>query len=200
MENRKQPEKSMLGTLFGLLLIMLFSVAPKASSQEVALKTNLVSAASLSPALGAEIAVAPHWSVDLTGQVNFWTMSHERRWKHWLVQPEARYWFCQSFGGHFVAAHLLGGQFNIGKFRFPLFAKDLNHYRYQGWGVGAGIGYGYSWLLGRHWNFELEIAAGYVYTRYDKYECAECGRKIEKDRPKSYVGPTKAAINIVYMF
>lgn len=32
--------------------------------------------------------VAPKWSVDLSGQVNFWTLSHKRKWKNWMVQPE----------------------------------------------------------------------------------------------------------------
>ena len=25
----------------------------------------------------------------------------DRRWKHWFVQPELRYWMCQPYGGHF---------------------------------------------------------------------------------------------------
>jgi putative salt-induced outer membrane protein YdiY len=99
----------------------------------------------------------------------------------------------------------VGGQYNLGhlkngiKFLGTDFSK-LTDYRYQGWMVGGGIGYGYDWILGRHWNLELEIGVGYVYTRYDRFECTECGKKIEEDKPHHYFGPTKAAVNLVYVF
>lgn len=44
--------------------------------------------AHLNANIGAEMQVAPKWSVDLSGQVNFWTLSHKRKWKNWMVQPE----------------------------------------------------------------------------------------------------------------
>ena len=51
-----------------------------------------------------------------------------------------------------------------------------------------------------HWNIEAEFGFGYIYTHYDVYPCARCGTKIAKDRSHNYVGPTKAAINLVYTF
>lgn len=78
--------------------------------------------------------------------------------------------------------------------------SKLENRRYQGWLAGAGIAYGYSWILGKHWNLEAEIGLGYIYTRFDTYPCADCGRKIAEDGSHHYVGPTKAAINLVYMF
>jgi len=172
-------------------------ICQSAAARDVAVKTNLLYDAALSPNLGVEVQVAPKWSVDLSGNFNFWSMSGGARWKHWLVQPEARYWFCQPLGGHFVGAHLLGGIYNVG--HISHMGKLADH-RYEGWGVGAGVAYGYSWLLGRHWNLEAEIGLGWVYSRYDMFECAGCGRKVERDRVRNYVGPTKAAISIVYVF
>ena len=98
-----------------------------------------------------------------------------------------------------------GGQYNIGgidgKVKFlGTDARKLKDTRYQGWFVGAGIEYGYAWILGRHWNLEAEIGFGYSYTRYDKYRCSGCGKKVETNQPHHYVGPTKAAINLVYLF
>ena len=122
-----------------------------------------------------------------------------------MVQPEARYWFCDRFVGHFVGLHALGGQYNIGglKNSFSFLGTDfskLSDRRYQGWMAGAGLAYGYSWMLGKRWNLEAEIGVGYVYTRYDSYPCAKCGTKIEKNKAGHYIGPTKAAINLVYSF
>ena len=101
--------------------------------------------------------------------------------------------------------HLHGGQYNVGgwdghmKFLGTDFRK-VKDSRFQGWFGGAGISYGYTWILGKHWNVEAEIGFGWSYTRYDRFECTGCGRKVETDRVHNYVGPTKAAINMVYVF
>ena len=190
------------------LLSVLFAalVSLDASGQKAAVKTNLLyDIAAYTANLGVEIGLAPRWTLDVSANYNGWTLSHDRRWKHWVVQPEARYWLCDRFAGHFFGLHAHGGQFNIGGLKNGIsflgsdFSK-LENRRYQGWLAGAGIAYGYSWILGKHWNLEAEIGLGYIYTRFDTYPCADCGRKIAEDGSHHYVGPTKAAINLVYMF
>ena len=89
-----------------LLAIVIVSVFQTVRGQNVAVKTNLLSDAVLNPNVGVEIGLAPKWTLDITGQVNAWTLSHDRRWKHWAVQPEARYWLCDRFGAHFFGAHI----------------------------------------------------------------------------------------------
>ena len=126
------------------------------------------------------------------------------KWKHWFAQPEARYWFCHKFGGHFLAMHLWGGQYNVGNVDFvpTMFGTNfpnLADYRYEGYFAGAGIGYGYAWMLGNHWNLELEAAFGAAHTWYDKYYCPKCGSKLGSDN-YVYWGITKVAINLVYVF
>lgn len=187
------------------LAIAAFGVVQNVSAQEVALKTNLLADGFLSPNIGVEIGLAPKWTFNLSGEFNGWTLSNERRWKHWAAQPEARYWLCDRFAGHFFGLHAHGGQYNIGgidgKVNFlGTDARKLKDTRYQGWFVGAGVTYGYAWILGRHWNLEAEIGIGYSYTRYDRFRCTGCGKRIETDRPHNYVGPTKAAVNLVYLF
>ncbi len=185
------------------LLLCLF--LPVARSQEVALKTNLLYDATATINLGIEAGVAPRWTLELSGNLNAWTLSDDKKWKHWLIQPEARYWFCDRFSGHFLGVHFLGGKYNVGGFNGHLhfLGTDLRKFaehRYQGWFVGAGVAYGYDWILGRHWNLEAEIGLGYAYTKFDRYNCAGCGRKTLSDRHHNYYGPTKAAINLVYLF
>lgn len=174
-------------------------------AQEIALKTNLLSDGVLNMNAGAEIGLSPRWTMDVSGEFNGWTLSHGRRWKHWAVQPEARYWLCDHFSGHFFGVHVHGGQYNIGGIdgKINLFGTDarkLKDSRYQGWFVGAGVAYGYAWILGRNWNLEAEIGFGYSYTRYDRFSCIGCGKKIEAGKTHLYLGPTKAAVNLVYLF
>lgn len=188
-----------------LWILAIIGTSGVIQAQNAAVKSNLLADALMNINLGAEVGLAPKWTLDVSGQLNGWKFSNNRRWKHWAIQPEARYWFCDRFAGHFVGAHIHGGRYNMGGFNggynfLGTDARKLKDTRYQGWFAGAGIAYGYAWILSRHWNFETEIGIGYSYTRYDRFRCAGCGKKIETDKPHHYVGPTKAAINLVYLF
>lgn len=172
------------------------------SAQHFAVKTNLLYDATATANIGFEVPLAPKWTFDLSGNVNAWNLG-DIRMRHWLVQPEARYWLCEKFNGHFFGLHALGGQFNFGNLpaNIPVLGfDDLKDYRHQGWMAGAGIAYGYSWILSKHWNIEAEIGVGWIYSNSDVYPCAECGTAIEKGKKLNYVGPTKLAVNLEYLF
>ena len=176
-----------------------------ACAQKAAVKTNLLYDAGTTLNLSVEAGIAPRWTIDISGNLNPWTFSDNTKWKHWLLQPEARYWLCERFNGHFLGVHLLGGIYNIGntKTGFKFLGTDfgqLKDHRYEGWMLGAGIAYGYQWMLSRHWSMEAEIGIGYIYTRADKYECPRCGEKLEDNKPHNYFGPTKAAVSLIYAF
>ncbi len=192
--------------IFPVLLasIALTLTGLQAHAQDVAVKTNFISDAAASPNIGIELGLAPKWSLDVSGQGNFWTIKGHK-WKHWLVQPETRYWLCDRFAGHFFGVEAHGGQYNVGHFNLNLDMlgtdfRKLKDHRYQGWFVGGGITYGYAWILGKHWNLEAEIGLGYSYTKYDSFECKGCGKKVEAGKTHHYWGPTKAALNLVYIF
>ena len=55
-------------------------------AQDVAVKSNLLYDAMLTLDLGVEVGVAPQWSVELTGNLNAWTVN-DRRWKHGTSSP-----------------------------------------------------------------------------------------------------------------
>lgn len=186
-----------------IILVLLLLMSATAKSQDVGLKTNLLYDATATANLGVEVKLAPRWTLDLSGNYNGWTIN-EHKWKHWLAQPEARYWFCDAFAKHFLGFHVFGGEYNVGNIKNGVsflgtdFSK-LSDYRYQGWGVGAGIAYGYAFALGHHWNLELELGVGYAYLNYDRFACKGCGKKVGSG-DHHYVGPTKAAVNLVYVF
>lgn len=186
--------------LFGLLV----QFGAKGQN-DVAIKSNILYDLTATISAGIEVGLAPRWSIDVSGNFNAWTMKNDRRWKHYLVQPEVRYWLCDRFMGHFLALHLHGGQYNFGGIKNSINflgtnLSNLTTHRYQGWFAGAGIGYGYAFVLGRHWNLELEAGIGYAYTVFDEFECAGCGRKVNTDLNHHYFGPTKLAVNFVYLF
>ncbi|MDE6315868.1 MAG: DUF3575 domain-containing protein [Muribaculaceae bacterium] len=185
-------------------MLMLGCAVGGLRGQSVALKTNLLSDAALTPTIGIETGLAPKWSVELTGMLNAWEVNNHI-FKQWQLKPELRYWFCQRFSGHFVGAHLIAGQFNFGnidngiKFLGTDFSK-LSDRRYQGWDFGAGLAYGYAWILSKHWSLEAEIGLGWIHARFDEFRCADCGKKLRTNLSHNYFGPTKAAINLVCTF
>lgn len=192
-----------LKTIFSVLLV--FAMSSVAKAQDVAIKTNILSDVTGSLNLGVEPRLADRWTLDISGHLNPWTYNDGRLWRHAFVQPEARWWFCDCFSGHFLGLHAHSGIFNVGgtdtdlKFLGNDFSV-LRDTRRQGWFAGAGIGYGYDLILGKHWNLEFEIGAGYAYTRYDVFECDVCGSTIEEDQVHHYFGVTKVAISLVYLF
>ena len=124
------------------LLITFVGLGQKLNAQNWGLKTNLIYDATTTMNVGAEFALGKKWSFDLSGNLNPWTIDGKKL-KHWLVQPEIRYWFCDRFQGHFIGAHLLGGSYNIGYIDTDIkfFGNDyskLKDHRYQGYFIGAG--------------------------------------------------------------
>ena len=188
-----------------LLFVLLSCIGLSVSAQNWAVKTNLLYDMTATMNLGAEVHMSPQWTLDVSANWNPWTFSDNKKWKQLSFQPEARYWFCEAFNGHFLGAHLLGGIYNMSNWDtdFTFLGTDfgkLKDHRYEGWMLGAGIAYGYQWILSKHWSIEAEIGIGYVYSRYDKYRCAGCGRKTEEGKSHHFVGPTKAAVNLIYVF
>lgn len=171
------------------------------SAQSIAVKTNLLYGGVMrAPNIGAEWKVSPKLTLDLWGAYNPFPIgkngngSGNRKMKHWLVQPELRYWFCESFNGHFFGAHVFYGQYNISNVSF----LETDNFRKQGNTVGVGISYGYQWILSPHWGIEASAGVGYARLYYDKYPCRECGKRISTEK-HNYLGPTRIAVSFIYL-
>ena len=169
-------------------------------AQQVALKTNLLGDATLTPNLGVELGVSRRGTVQLFYGFNPWKFSETKQTRHWVLMPEYRFWTCQRFNGHFFGVHAMGGQFNVAGVKLPFGLFDeLRDRRYEGRFIGGGVTYGYQWILSRHWNFEASVGVGYDYIKYKEFGCGTCGPK-HADRHRHYFGPTKAALSLSYLF
>lgn len=194
-------KKHTLKTKWLLICICVsFFTSSKLVAQKITLKTNLLYDATATVNLGAEIGLASQWTLDVTGNYNAWNFSKGRRWRHLMVQPEARYWFCERFNGHFIGLHAHWMKFNIGNVNMPFGLWDATRdNRFEGDLYGGGFTYGHQWLLGIHWNLEAALGIGYARVIYDRYPCKSCGRKLDSGK-ENYFGPTKAVISLVYLF
>lgn len=190
--------------------IILAAFAGTANAQKVAMKTNMLYWASATPNIGLEFALADRWTMEIAGGYNPWTFNKEDnlKAKHWLVTPEVRYWFCESFHGHFIGINANYTQFNISGMPMPnLFVnlctnapspESFCDARIAGWAVGAGLTYGYQFLISPRWNLELTAGFGWWYTEYDRFESRKCGM-FEQAVYKHALGPTSLGVSFIYL-
>lgn len=192
----------LLKTSFVALLLVM--AAGTANAQKAGLKTNLVYWGTGTINIAPEIAFSPKHTLDLVITGNpfvFGKRELNRKLWHWSFQPEVRFWHCEKFNGGFVGLHATVGSFDAGGIDLPLgvFPAFKDH-RYEGWMAGIGASYGWQWYLGPHWNFEATFGFGYLYTKYNVFECVQCGQQLEKNVVKHYFGPTKVGLSFVYLF
>lgn len=190
-----------------LIGIALFCSA-SLSAQKVALKNNLIyDAAFRAPNLALEFGLSPKSTLDLTGSYSWYNIGKgttaagvkfDKKFKHWLVQPELRFWSCERFNGFFWGIHAHGGELNVGGIKLPFkLYPGLQTNRYEGYFYGGGVSIGNQWILGKRWNLEASIGAGYVRYQYDRYQCTNCGDWLGKGT-KNYFGITRATLSLVY--
>lgn len=119
------------------LVLICLCCAFCARSQVVAVKTNVLYDATTTFNLGAEVAFDKHLSLDISGNYNPWTLPDDKSIKHWLVQPELRYWLHERFNGHFFGVHALYADYDVaGKTLLNVMKSD---YAYEGNAYGGGF-------------------------------------------------------------
>lgn len=186
-----------------LLLLLFVLLGMPVYGQMASIKSNLLYLAATTPNLGVEWKTGKHYTASLTCGYNPFRFREYKdpdgnavnpKLHHWIAAGEMRYWFCESFLGWNVGINVFGGEYNVGGLKF---INSLKKGRYEGWGAGAGITAGYQIPLSERWSIDLSAGVGYVYARYSKYDCYACGNKQGRYR-RNYLGPTKAAVSIVY--
>lgn len=192
----------MINKNFLLSFVFLSLVTISVHSQVVALKTNLLYDATGTISLGTEIGLSPKLTLDVSGNFNPWVYNKKTNSKiqHILLQPELRYWLCDRFKGHFFGAHVHWGNYNVGAMDLPfgLTENTWAKYRYRGDLYGVGLGYGYQWVFKSRWAVEAEAGLGYTHFKYDRYDCANCGKMLGSKKV-NYLGPTKLSVSLIYL-
>lgn len=137
---------------------MLCAVHHEADAQQVAVKTNALMWAAMTPNIGFEIVTGEHTSVDLGA------FGHVRPYgidsRIIGLQPEFRFWF----NGRPMIREFIG----IGAL-MTIYDITWKNNVYDGDAIGLGITGGYVFSLGKRWNLELSGSFGLVYFNQKKY-------------------------------
>lgn len=127
----------MKSCVLALLILLLFG-GGRVFAQKVAVKTNVLYWATTTPNLGFEFGLGKKTSLEFFGGYNPWNLDkgENKKMKHYLIQPEFRYWLCERFQGHFFGLHAGFSEYNVSGVRLPLpqFPKRMKDHRYEGWG------------------------------------------------------------------
>lgn len=167
------------------------------SEMRVALKSNLLHDAMLTPDVGIEVRLPGNFSVGAEGILAWW--SNDRRHHSWRIYggwAEARYWFGKKSAERALTGHHAGIYGSIHSF-------DFEFGRGRGWqtpGVmwDAGVSYGYSWELNARLNIDLSARLGYAEGEVTNYD-AQCGMHVCKGRKMHrYVGLTDICVTLVW--
>ena len=188
------------------LLCALFCLVSLTSpAQNVALRTNLLYDATLTPNLGVEVRIDSLWTLGADFGLNAWDIdkAKNKKWRHLLVAPHVRRYLTLTDSlrlrqASYVEADMVYSHFNVGNTTVPLglysAAKDR---RLQGDLVALGAKYGYAWILGRDWWIEAEAGIAVGYAWFKEYECAHCGTYYGRNS-RIFLLP-QLGINVVYI-
>ena len=176
------------------------------AGQEVSFRNNLLYDATGTANLGVEIQVGDHVSVGVSGGFKSWPRflawdndneNNTSHWRHFLVAPEARYYFNEVYKGFFVSSDFIYTHFNVGDVKFPFgLYPEVQENRDQGSFWGGGLMMGFSWWAWQHWRLEFVAGVAGGLAAYDRYDCANCGSKLAEERKAAII--PQAGINIAY--
>ena len=166
----------------------------------VALRTNLLYDATLTPNLGMDVRVDSAWTVGLLVGINAWDIDKEKnkKWRHVLFSFRARKYRDSLFHKGYYEADLIYSHYNVGNTKIPFgLYSAVKDRRLQGDLIALGGKYGYSWILSRTWRIEAEAGVAVGYAWFKEYDCDHCGTYYGKG-DRIFLLP-QLGINVVYI-
>ena len=161
------------------------------------LKTNMLYDIAAVPNIGVEIPVGKHWSVEADWMSAWWSKdSRHRYWRVYGGDLEVRRWFpARADAGMSLSGHHLGLYGQMLTYDFEWGGKGQLGDR---WSWGAGLSYGYSLPIGKYFNIDFTVGAGYLQGEYMEYHPEDGCYVWDSTHIRKWFGPTKAEISLAW--
>ena len=177
-----------------IVSLWLFLGSGVASAQQIAVKTNLLSWAAMTPDIGLELVTGENTSVGFSvfGHKNPYGLKS----KLVVVQPEFRYWF----NGRPLIREYIG----IAAFAAS-YDMTISSHVYSGNAIGLGFSGGYVFSLGPRLGLELSAGTGIAVFRQkqywvdDNYDAYFFGKTSTVNSKGYKLFPVKAAVTLIYI-
>ena len=195
-----QTHKRTLFTAIALGLLLAVAFPREAKAQRLAVKTNVLSWAALTPDIGLELVVGNRTSIAVSA---FGTYAPLKNYPIKLVaiQPEFRYWFNgRPLTREYIGVCAFGATYDL---TLPAGADRANIFK--GDAVAVGLTGGYVFSLGKRWNFELSGGTGLMlfrqkqYFEGDNYEDYFVGVNSSPNTWGYKIFPVKLAATFIYI-
>lgn len=132
------------------ILAVIVMSSHEGRAQRLAVSTDLLQWALVSPNLGFEVAVSQHHALAFSASTCPVKVSDRLSVTHVTVLPEYRYWLRIPSYGHYVGGGILYSSYDVSGSRH-VSAGNL---------LGAFADYGYSFILSRRWNIVPHAGIG----------------------------------------
>ncbi|MFI3265993.1 MAG: DUF3575 domain-containing protein [Rikenellaceae bacterium] len=174
------------------LLISAFLIcACTTLSAQVYLRSNLLGLVMVVPNAGLEFGLSDHSTVLVEGYYSPIWNQEDFKAKGFMITPEYRYYFCQSFNGHYIGAHGNYARYTDLKTRSKAPIRD-------GHAFSAGLTYGHTWKFDHHWLLDMYVGAGWV--RMESDITADGRYEAEQDKIENKFSLTRLGISFGYRF
>lgn len=170
---------------------------PGSSVKNLALKTNMLYDAALTPNIGLELFLDQQWSLSANWMYAWWSNSNKHRfWRIYGGELEMRKWldpdkYNQHQTGNHIGLFFIGGTYDF-EWGNKGYLSDLAY--------GVGASYGYSLKLNNRLNLDFVVGFGYLGGIYDEYKVIDDTYCLLKKKRLHYWGPLKAEISLVWKF
>lgn len=169
---------------------MLILTCQDVAAQRVALRTNVIDWATLSPNLTLETRLNRRLTLGMGLVGNpFKVKIADTRFNNFRFQPELRYWFNRPMARHFMGFALLAANYDL-RHKASIAQGDI---------FAAGLTYGFALVLSRHWNVEFTAGIGLGKTRYFKYNEDET-KPSSPNHSKWTPVPMNVGVSFSYIF
>ncbi|MFI3320588.1 MAG: DUF3575 domain-containing protein [Rikenellaceae bacterium] len=135
--------------IFILSIILCFGALNVAFAERLAVRTNALGWATLSPNVGFELKMSP--KITLSADGSFCPFGFDGfNANHSKISLDGRYWLERPFLGHSVGVGVAAASYDINLFGFE---QNGNAY-------SLGVRYGYTHIINAHWNIEGIVGVG----------------------------------------
>lgn len=171
----------------------------------MSVSTNMLLDAVAIPNIGAEFYLGRNWSLGAEWMYAWWRDdSRHRFWRIYGGDLTLRRWFGRAAGAKPLTGHHVGVYAGIFTFAFEwgktgYLGGRPGHNLWDRSMLNLGLEYGYSLPVSRRLNIDFTIGAGYISGIVEKYTPSNGHYYWESTSRRTWIGPTKAEISLVWL-
>ena len=143
------------------IIILLLATKTSLNAQRIALTTNLLEDAIVTPNIGVDIVVADNQSISFDASCAPYKLTQQFYNKCMTFRAGYKYWFNQAFYAHYLGVDAVANSSDI----------KIGNLSGREEYIALGVGYGYSFIIGKKLNLVPHVGVGLAFGQsYDGYD------------------------------